>query len=130
MRFRFSIFFSSFNIKINLRLKSKPLCHNIIDNKNKNTKQKPITIPTPTAKQTTPTIPQHKPNSYKTLTIIMMLGTFPKAFSQAATSQGYYPKCQLPKCAISQAATSQVCSSRSTRPLACSSCSDRPPSPS
>ena len=36
--------------------------------------------------------------------------TFPKAFSQATTSQGYFPKRQLPKCAISQAATSQVCS--------------------
>ena len=33
---------------------------------------------------------------------IRMLGTFPKAFSQTATSQGYSPKC-----AISQAATSQ-----------------------
>ena len=42
---------------------------------------------------------------------IKMLGTFQKAFSQAATSQGFFPsgnfprvfsKWQLPKCAISQ----------------------------
>ena len=26
-----------------------------------------------------------------------MKGTFPKDFSQVATSQGYYPKCHLPK---------------------------------
>ena len=38
----------------------------------------------------------------------MMLGTFPKAFSQAATSQGYFPKWQLAKCAISHAPTSQM----------------------
>ena len=37
-----------------------------------------------------------------------MLGTFPKAFSQAATFQGYFPKWQLSKCANSQAATSQM----------------------
>ena len=37
-----------------------------------------------------------------------MLGTFPKAFSQTATSQGYFLKWQLPKYAISQAATSQM----------------------
>ena len=42
--------------------------------------------------------------------------TFPKAFSQETTSQGYFPKWQLPKCAISQAATSQVCSSSSACP--------------
>ena len=42
--------------------------------------------------------------------------TFPKAFSQATTSQGYFPKWKLPKCAISQAATSQVCSSSSACP--------------
>ena len=45
-----------------------------------------------------------------------MLGTFPKTFSQTATSQGYFPKWQLPKCAISQATTSHVCPSRSDRP--------------
>ena len=28
-----------------------------------------------------------------------MLGTFPKAFSQATNSQGYFPKSQYPKCA-------------------------------
>ena len=50
-----------------------------------------------------------------------MLGTFPKAYSQAATLNGYFSKWQLPKCAISQAATSQVCPSRSARPPACSS---------
>ena len=55
-----------------------------------------------------------------------MLGTFPKAISQVATSQGYFPKWQLPKCAISQAATSQVCPSRSARHLVCSSHSARP----
>ena len=27
----------------------------------------------------------------------MMLGTFPKDFSQVATSQGYFPKWELPK---------------------------------
>ena len=37
-----------------------------------------------------------------------MIGTLPKAFSQAATFQGCFPKWQLPKCAIAQAATSQV----------------------
>jgi len=46
-----------------------------------------------------------------------MLGTLPKDFSQAATSQGYFPKWQLPNSAISHAANSQVCSSRSARPL-------------
>ena len=45
-----------------------------------------------------------------------MLGTFPKAFSQAVTSQEYFPKWQLPKCAISQVATSQVFPSRSVWP--------------
>ena len=39
--------------------------------------------------------------------IYAILGTFPKAFSQVASSQVYFPKWQLPKCAISQAATSQ-----------------------
>ena len=29
--------------------------------------------------------------------VIMMLGTFPKTFSQATTSQGYFPKRQLPE---------------------------------
>ncbi len=48
-----------------------------------------------------------------------MLFTFPKAFSQAATSQGHIPKLQLPKCAISEAAASQVCpSQRNWPPLA------------
>ena len=37
----------------------------------------------------------------------LVLGTFPKDFSQVATSQGYFPKWQLSKCAISRAATSQ-----------------------
>ena len=50
----------------------------------------------------------------------MMFGTFPKAFSQARTSQVYFPKWQLPKCSISQAATSQVCPRRSAQPKACS----------
>ena len=36
-----------------------------------------------------------------------MLITFPKAFFQAATSQGYFPKGQLPKCGISKAATTK-----------------------
>ena len=31
------------------------------------------------------------------------------AFSQAAISEGYFPKRKLPKWAISQAATSQAC---------------------
>ena len=38
---------------------------------------------------------------------------FPKALSQEANSQGYFPKWQVPHCAIYQAAISQVCSSRS-----------------
>ena len=66
----------------------------------------------------------------------LWLGTFPKPFSQSATSQGYFSKWQLtkyanfqaansqgyfskwqlPKCEISQAKTSQVCSSLSARP--------------
>ena len=46
-----------------------------------------------------------------------MFRTFPKAFSQAETSQGYFLKRQLSKYAISQVATSQVCPSRSTRLL-------------
>ena len=50
--------------------------------------------------------------------VIMMLGTFPKTFSQATTSQGYFPKWQLPKGifpsdnflrVFSQVATSQLC---------------------
>jgi len=45
-----------------------------------------------------------------------MLGTFPKAFSQVATSQGYFPKWQLPKCKISQATTSLAFYSRSIQP--------------
>ena len=46
-----------------------------------------------------------------------MLDTFPKGFSQAATtSPGYFPKWQFSKCAIPHAATSQVHSSRSARP--------------
>ena len=45
-----------------------------------------------------------------------MLGTFPKAFFEAATSQGYYPKWKLHNCAISQVVTSQACPSRSARP--------------
>ena len=32
---------------------------------------------------------------------IMMLDTFPKAFSKGATSLGYFPQWQLPECAIS-----------------------------
>ena len=46
----------------------------------------------------------------------MLLGTFPKDFSQAATSQGHFPKGQLPNCAISQAVIYPVCPSRSARP--------------
>ena len=38
---------------------------------------------------------------------------FPKALSQEANSQGYFPKWQVPPCAIYQAAIFQVCSSRS-----------------
>ena len=45
-----------------------------------------------------------------------MLSSFLKSFSQAATSQGYFPKWKLPKCAIFQAATSQVWPSHSTQP--------------
>ena len=41
--------------------------------------------------------------------LITLLGTFSKAYSQATTSQGYFPKGKNPKCAISHAATSQVC---------------------
>ena len=48
--------------------------------------------------------------------ILVMLSTFPKDFSQVATSQGYFPKWQLHKWAISQAATSQVYPSRRVRP--------------
>jgi len=55
-----------------------------------------------------------------------MLDTFPKAFSQAAISQGYYTKWKLPNFAISQAATYQVCPSRIARPFARSSSSARP----
>ena len=47
--------------------------------------------------------------------LLKMLGTFPKEFSQAETSQGCFLKWQLPKCAISQVVTSQVCPSRSAR---------------
>ena len=36
-------------------------------------------------------------NTAKVLKILKILGTFPKAFSQAATSQGYFSKWQLPK---------------------------------
>ena len=50
-----------------------------------------------------------------------MLGTFPNDFSQVATSQGYFPNCQLPNYAISQGATSQVFPSHSAWPPACSS---------
>ena len=46
-----------------------------------------------------------------------MLRTFPKAFFQMETSEGYFPRGQLSKCKISQVATSQVCPSRSTPPL-------------
>ena len=48
--------------------------------------------------------------------VITMLGTFPKAFPQAATSQGYFPKWQLLNCENSQAGTFQVCSEHSARP--------------
>ena len=58
-----------------------------------------------------------------------MLGTFPTAFSQVATSQGDFPKWQLPKCSISQAATSQVSPSLSGRPLSCYGLSARPSRP-
>ena len=37
--------------------------------------------------------------------VIMMLGTFPKTFSQATTSQGYFTKWILPNYAISRATT-------------------------
>ena len=57
-----------------------------------------------------------------------MLDTFPKDFSQVATSQRYFSKFQLPKCAIFQVSTSQVYPSRSNLPLACSSLGARPPS--
>ena len=40
--------------------------------------------------------------------VLGMLGTFPKAVSQSATSHGHFPKRQLLKCGISQAATSQI----------------------
>ena len=56
-----------------------------------------------------------------------MLVTFPKAFSQAATFQGYLPKLKLPNSAISQAATSQACQSLCARPLAHPSIRARPP---
>ena len=55
-----------------------------------------------------------------------ILGTFPKDFSQVATSQDYFPKWQLPKCAISQAATSQVFPSPSVQPTFCSIRGARP----
>jgi len=44
-----------------------------------------------------------------------MLGIFPKAFSKAPTSQGYFPNWDFSKCSISQAATSQVCPSQSSQ---------------
>ena len=56
-----------------------------------------------------------------------MLDTFPKDFSQVATSQRYFPKFQLPKCGIFQVSTSQVYPIRSNMPLACSSLCARPP---
>ena len=47
----------------------------------------------------------------------LMVDTFPKTFSQAATSRWYFHKWNLSNCAISQAATSQVYSFLSNRLL-------------
>ena len=41
---------------------------------------------------------------------------FPKALSQEANSQGYFPKWQVPPCAIYQVAIFQVCPNRSALP--------------
>ena len=54
-------------------------------------------------------------------TLKIVVGTFPKDYSQEATSQGYFLKCQLPKCAIFQ-----VCPSYSARPSAYSIRGARP----
>ena len=59
------------------------------------------------------------------LFISRMLGALPNAFSQVATSQGYFPRWQLSICVISQAATIQVCPNCSARPLACSNLDQR-----
>jgi len=58
-----------------------------------------------------------------------MLGTFPKGFSQAATSQGYFPKWQLPKCAICQVQISltNLLTATALGPLAHPSHSAQPP---
>ena len=67
-----------------------------------------------------------------------MLGTLPKDLSQVATSQGYFPKCQLskyvqfPKGQLTKSALATelgppVCSSRGARSLAHPSSSARPP---
>ena len=49
-------------------------------------------------------------------TFSFMLGTFPRVFSQMATSQRCFPNWKLAKCTIFQTETTQVCLSRSTRP--------------
>ena len=54
---------------------------------------------------------------FKIKLVKMMLDTFPKDFSQVATSQRYFQKWKLPICAIFQAAPSQVCPSLSARSL-------------
>ena len=54
---------------------------------------------------------------------------FPKAFSRAATSKGYFPYWQLPKCAISQAATlPRLAQPQRSAPIAACGASDRMPS--
>ena len=54
-------------------------------------------------------------NYSPTVMIPGTLCTFQNAFSQAAISQGYFPKWKISNCAISQAATFQVNPSRSAR---------------
>ena len=54
-------------------------------------------------------------------------GNFPKDFSEAATSQGYFPNWQLPKCEISQALVPQPVLAVELGPLARPSRSARPP---
>jgi len=55
-----------------------------------------------------------------------MLGTFPKAFSQAATFQGYFLKWQLPKSNLATALSPQPVLAVALGPLAHPSCSARP----
>ena len=58
-----------------------------------------------------------------------MLGTFPKGFSQTATSQEYFLKWKLPKCAVCQVQISltNLITATALGPLAHPSHSAQPP---